>query len=88
MTAIPASVASKLGIAGGVTVASVVPGSFCDDLGLGKGAIITEINRQPITDESSYRAIVSKIKPGDDVVFVVRDPRGKNGSNFLGGTLR
>jgi serine protease Do len=88
VTGIPATMASKLGIPGGVTVSSVTPGSFADEIGLGKGALITEINRQPVTDESSYRAIVSKIKQGDDVVFVVRDPRGKNGSNFIGGTLR
>ena len=88
VTAIPQTLATKLGIPGGVTVASVIPGSFADEIGLGKGALITEINRQPVTDESSYRAIVSKIKTGDDVVFVVRDPRGKNGSNFIGGTLR
>jgi serine protease Do len=88
VTPIPAAVASKLGLQGGVTVASVTPGSFADEIGLGKGALITEINRQQVTDEASYRAIVAHIKPGDDVVFVVRDPRGKGGNNFVGGTLR
>jgi serine protease Do len=88
VTAIPQSVATKLGIQGGVTVSAVAPGSFADEINLGKGAIIIEINRQPVTDESSYRAIVSRIKTGDDVVFVVRDPRGKSGNNFVGGTLR
>ena len=88
VTAIPQSVATKLGIQGGVTVSAVTPGSFADEIGLGKGALIVEINRQPVTDEASYRAIVSRIKTGDDVVFVVRDPRGKNGSNLIGGTLR
>jgi len=88
VTPIPAAVASKLGIQGGVTVASVTPGSFADEIGLGKGALITEINRQAVTDEASYRAIVAHIKMGDDVVFVVRDPRGKGGNSFVGGTLR
>jgi serine protease Do len=88
VTAIPQSVATKLGIQGGVTVSAVTPGSFADEIGLGKGALIIEINRQPVTDESSYRSIVSRIKTGDDVVFVVRDPRGKSGNNFVGGTLR
>jgi serine protease Do len=88
VTAIPATTASKLGIQGGVAVASVTPGSFADEIGLGKGALIVEINRQPVTDEASYRAIVARIKMGDDVVFVVRAPGGKGGNSFVGGTLR
>ena len=88
VTGIPGTLASKLGIPGGVTITNVTPGSFADEIGLGKGALIIEINRQPVTDEASYRAIVTKIRTGDDVVFVVRDPRGKSGNNFIGGTLR
>jgi serine protease Do len=87
VTAIPSNVATKLGIQGGVSVTSVTPGSFADDIGLGKGALIIEINRQPVTDENAYRGIVSKLKAGDDVVFVVRDPRSKS-SSYVGGTLR
>lgn len=85
---LPAAEAQKMNIPGGVIVTSVTPGSFADDNGLGKGAVIVAINRQPVTDESSYRAAVSKIKTGDDVVFVVRDPRGQGGNTFIGGTLR
>jgi serine protease Do len=87
VTAIPAAVATKLGIQGGVAVASVTPGSFADDIGLSKGALIVEINRQPVTDEASYRAIVAKLKPGDDVAFVIKS-RNDKGSTFIGGTLR
>lgn len=87
VTALPQSAASKLGLQGGVTVKSVAPGSFAEDIGLGSGLLIIEINRVPVTDESSYRSIVSKIKTGDDVVFVVRDPRSKAGNTFVGGTL-
>lgn len=87
VTPLPAAAASKLGVQGGVTISAVTPGSFADEIGLGKGALIIEINRQSITDESSYRAIVSRIKPGDDVVFVIHDTRGKNGNSFVGGTL-
>jgi serine protease Do len=87
VTALPQAQASKLGVQGGVIVSSVTPGSFADEIGLGKGALIVEINRQPVTDDASYRAIVARIKTGDDVVFVVRDPRGKS-NNFVGGTLR
>ena len=87
VTAIPSSVATKLGIQGGVSVSAVAPGSFADEIGLGKGALILEINRQPITDENTYRGIVSKLKSGDDVAMVVRDPRSKS-SSYVGGTLR
>ena len=82
-----AATAQKLGVTGGVTVTKVVPGSFADDIGLGPRAIITEINRQPVTDQASFNAIASRLKPGDDVVFVVRDSQTR-ANNFFGGTLR
>jgi serine protease Do len=83
-----AAVATKLGIKGGVTVLTVRPGSFADEINLGKGAVISEINRRPVTDEASYRAIVTGLKSGDDVVFVIHDPRIQGGGNsYVGGTL-
>jgi len=88
VTSVPTAVLSKLGIKGGVMVTNVRPGSFADENNLEKGAVITEINRKPVTDEASYRAIVSGLKPGDDVVFVVRNPQaGRNEGIFIGGTL-
>ncbi|HEX4154122.1 MAG TPA: trypsin-like peptidase domain-containing protein [Acidobacteriaceae bacterium] len=80
---------SHLGIKGGVSISSVRPGSFADEIGLPNNDIIVEINRQPVTDIDSYRAIVSRLKSGDDVVFVVRDPQGQNGGGdtYVGGTL-
>jgi serine protease Do len=83
-----AAVASRLGIKGGVTVTSVRPGSFADEINLGRSAVISEINRKPVTDEASYRAIVSGLKSGDDVVFVIHDPNVRGGGNsYVGGTL-
>jgi serine protease Do len=89
------ALATKLGIKGGVTITSVTPGSFADEINLPNNWVITEINRHPVTDESSYKAIVSSLKPGDDVVFVVRDPQppaqngaGNNGDTYIGGTLQ
>jgi serine protease Do len=76
--------ASKLKIPGGVVVTSVKPGSFADEINLQPRAVITEINRKPVTDEASYRSIVSGLKSGDDVVFVIH---GGGGSNYVGGTL-
>ena len=88
VAAVPAPMAKKLGIAGGVIVTDVRPGSFADENGLGKGAVITEINRKPITDETSYRTVVNGLQSGADVVFVVRYPNSPTkGSSFVGGTL-
>ncbi len=83
----PATV-SKLKIAGGVTVTTITPGSFADSIGLARGVVITEINRKPVTNDASYRAIVSGLKSGDDVVFVIHFPNNPTGGNsYVGGTL-
>jgi serine protease Do len=87
VSAIPPAVAAKTGIKGGVIITSVRPGSFADEIGLGKTAIITAINRKPVTDEASYRAIVSNLKSKDDVVFVIQSPTQKNLNSYVGGTL-
>jgi serine protease Do len=87
VSAVPPPVAKKLGIAGGVMVVSVRPGSFADEINLGKGAVITAINKMPITDETSYKTIVGKLKPKDDVVFVVNYPQ-RPGNTYVGGTLQ
>jgi serine protease Do len=88
VSAIPPDVAAKTGISHGVMITSVRPGSFADEINLGKGLIITAINKKPVTDEASYRAIVSTLKSKDDVVFVIHFPTQKNaGSSYIGGTL-
>ena len=80
--------ANHLNIKGGVAVTSVRPGSFADEINLPTNVVIVEINRHPVTDEQSYRAAVASLKPGDDVVFVIRDPKGQNaGNTYVGGTL-
>jgi serine protease Do len=87
--AIPANVATKLGIKGGVIVTTVHPGSFADEIGLAKGTIIVAINRQSITDEGSYRSIVAGLKSGQDVAFEVRGSNSPStaGDSYVGGTL-
>jgi serine protease Do len=88
VTAVPPALLKKLNVTGGVMVTSVRPGSFADEINLTKGVVITAINRKPVTDEASYRAIVSTLKPKDDVVFVVHDARSPVGGNsYVGGTL-
>jgi serine protease Do len=87
VSAIPPAIASKTGLKGGVIITNVRAGSFADEIGLGKSTIITAINRKPITDEASYRAVVSTLKSKDDVVFVVQFPNQKNVNSYIGGTL-
>jgi serine protease Do len=89
VSGVPPSLATKLSLkSGGVMVTSVRSGSFADEINLLKGTVITEINRKAVTDEASYRAIVANLKTGDDVVFVVHDPRLQGGGNsYVGGTL-
>ena len=86
---IPAQLASKMGVKGGVIVTSVRPGSFADEINLTKGAVITAINRHSVTDEASYRSMVSSLKSGDDVVFEVRagNSPAAAGPAFVWGTL-
>jgi serine protease Do len=85
---IPPTVAQKTGISKGVIVTNVRPGSFADEINLSKGLIITEINKRPVTDEATYKAAVTSLKPKDDVVFVVHSPLQKGGGNsYVGGTL-
>ncbi|HEX7158164.1 MAG TPA: PDZ domain-containing protein, partial [Edaphobacter sp.] len=86
--AIPQAVQQRTGIKSGVVVTSVKPGSFAEEIGLGKAAIITEINKKPVTDKASYNAIVSGLKSKDDVVFVIHNANLKNsGNSYVGGTL-
>jgi len=87
VSAIPPAIAAKTGTKGGVIITNVRPGSFADEIGLGKAVIITAINRKPVTDEASYRAIVSTLKSKDDVVFVIQFPNQKNVNSYVGGTL-
>ncbi|HEV2645254.1 MAG TPA: trypsin-like peptidase domain-containing protein [Acidobacteriaceae bacterium] len=87
--AIPSQVASKIGVKGGVIVVSVRPGSFANMITLAKDDVITAINRRPVTDQSSYNAIVSTLKSGDDVVFEVHSAHSPAtaGPSFVYGTL-
>ena len=73
----------------GVIVQDVKPGSFAEDVGLSRGDIILEINKQSVNSEEDVSKVESKLKSGQDVVFLVRQ-RGagpQDGTNFLAGTL-
>jgi serine protease Do len=73
----------------GVIVQDVKPGSFAEDVNLGRGDIILDINKQPVNSEDDFARIESSMKSGQDVVFLVR-PRGaskQDGTIFDAGTL-
>jgi serine protease Do len=84
---VPPNVVTKLGIHGGVQIVSVKPGSFADEIGLGQGMIITQVNRKPVTSDQDFKSIIDALKSGDDVVFVVRSQSQAGGNSYIGGTL-
>jgi len=58
-------------------------------VGVSRGDVILEINKQPVNNEADFRKLESQLKAGQDVVFLVR-PRGLGpnaGTVFMGGTL-
>ena len=73
----------------GVIVQEVRPNSFAEDVGLGRGDIILEVNKQAVNSEEEFARVESGMKSGQDVVFLVRQ-RGstrQEGTAFLAGTL-
>ena len=73
----------------GVVVQEVKPGSFADDVGLTRGDVILEINKQKMNSIDDFDRVQSGLKSGQDVVFLVRQRgAGRNdGTIFLAGTL-
>jgi serine protease Do len=79
----------KLPNSKGVIVQDVKPDGFGDTVGVSRGDVILEINKQPVNGESEFHKLESQLKAGQDVVFLVR-PRGLGpnaGTIFMGGTL-
>ena len=87
-----ADIASKLGMAkvSGVVVTEVDPASFAEDTGFVRGDVIVEINHVAVPTMALYHTQMSKLQPGQDVLFKVAR-RGADGERvltlFLAGTL-
>lgn len=83
--------ADRLSIAAGkgVVVSDVKQGSFAEDVGLNRGDVILEVNKQPVNTPDDFTKIESSLKSGQDVVFLVRQrgSRAQDGTIFLAGTL-
>jgi len=89
--AVTSEMADRLDIAAGkgVIVQDVKPGSFADDIGVARGDVILEVNKQPVNSEDEFNRVAAGLKSGQDVVFLVRQ-RGagrQDGTIFLAGTL-
>ncbi|MGO9125562.1 MAG: Do family serine endopeptidase [Terriglobales bacterium] len=89
--AVSNEMADRLDIAAGkgVIVQEVKPGAFADDVGLARGDVILEINKQAVNSEADFNRVAATLKSGQDVVFLVRQ-RGagrQDGTIFLAGTL-
>lgn len=82
-----------LKVSGGVLISSIEPGSFADDIGLQKGDVIVELNREKVNSPEDIRRIQSSLKPGQPVAFqVMRQAQGPRGggewqSFFAAGTV-
>jgi serine protease Do len=73
----------------GVIVQDVKPDSFAEDVGLARGDVILEVNKQPVNNEDDLAKLEAGMKSGQDVVFLVRErgTTGQQGAGFLAGTL-
>jgi serine protease Do len=73
----------------GVIVQDVKPGSFADDIGVARGDVILEVNKQTVDTEEDFNRVATTLKSGQDVVFLVRQRGAGNqdGTIFLAGTL-
>ena len=73
----------------GVIVQDVKAGSFVEDVGLSRGDIVLEVNKQPVDNEDEFNRVTAAIEAGQDVVFPVlqRGAGREGGTIFLAGTL-
>lgn len=65
--------ARRLGLqaGSGVVVSEVEPASFAEDILFLRGDVIAEVNHQAVNSVAEYRREMSKLKPGQNVVFKV-----------------
>ena len=64
---------------GSVMISAIETGSFADDIGLAKGDVILELNRQTVDKPEDIRKIQSALKAGDSVAFHVARQAGRGG---------
>ncbi len=89
---VSADIAGRLDIPAnkGVIVQEVKASSFGDDIGVARGDVILEVNRQAVNSVEEFNRVQASLKSGQDVVFLVRQRGGGRqggGTIFLAGTL-
>jgi serine protease Do len=75
---------------GGVLISAVESGSFSEDIGMQRGDVLVEINRQAINSVDDVRRIQNTLKAGEAVAFRVLRQGGRGGAwtpLFLAGSL-
>jgi serine protease Do len=80
----------KLGMdkVSGAVITEVEPASFAEDIGFARGDVVIEINHSPVSSLADYRAQMSKLKAGQDVLFkVARHQADRVLTLFLAGTI-
>ena len=74
----------------GVLVTNVQVGGVADDAGLRARDVILQINKMPVRNAEELRDIVSKLKPGSEVLFLIKRmdrQSGDVGTLYLAATL-
>jgi serine protease Do len=56
----------------GVVVAEVDPASQAASEGIQEGDVVQEINKEPTTSVKDFNKVMKSLKPGDNVMFLVR----------------
>ncbi len=62
----------------GVLIGAVEPASFAEDIGMQRGDVLVEINRQPVTTVEDVKRIQNALKPGEAVAFRILRQTGRN----------
>lgn len=60
----------------GVVITSVTPGSTADRVGLESGMVITQINRQPVSNMDEASEVLSSYKAGDGLLLLIKTAEG------------
>ncbi|HUO30208.1 MAG TPA: Do family serine endopeptidase [Bryobacteraceae bacterium] len=73
----------------GVLISAVEPSSFADDIGMQRGDVLVEINRQPVKTVEDVKRIQNSLKAGEAVAFRILRQTGRNEWTplFLAGSL-
>jgi len=73
----------------GVLISAVETSSFAEDIGMQRGDVLVEINRQPVNTVEDVKRIQNALKPGEAVAFRILRQSGRNEWTplFLAGSL-